>query len=184
VNLFLLFFEYFKIGLFSIGGGLATLPFIYRLAATYDWLAAADIPEMLAVAQLFPGGLGINLAAYIGLRAARLAGALVAPLGLITPPLIIIIVIARLYDAFKKNTVVRNVFDGLKPAAAGLLASVAWGLLRLSLLSVEYQRWYEILRIKECAIFVVLYILMLKLKKFPTAIFVVLGAAAGIVFRL
>ncbi|MDR0409586.1 MAG: chromate transporter [Spirochaetaceae bacterium] len=183
MDVLLLYFEFVTIGLFSIGGGLATLPFIYRLAEKYAWLDAARIPDMLAVAQIIPGAIGVNLGAYTGLIAAGPVGALTAAVGLITGPVVIIIVIARLYDGFRKNNVTRRVFEGLRPAAAGLLAAAGYGMLRSSLFQSGVD-WYAVLKPRECILFIVFYILLVKLKKLSTLFFIISGAFAGIVLRL
>jgi chromate transporter len=180
----LIYFEFVTIGLFSIGGGLATLPFIYRLAAKYPWFTAEQIPDMFAVAQIVPGAIGVNLGAYAGLRAAGIAGAFIAAIGLITGPVIIIIIIARLYGGFKKNLIVRSIFEGLRPAAAGLLAAAGYGILKLALCRTEADAWYEILKPRECLLFILFYFLLLKFRKLSALFFIVVGALTGVVFQL
>ncbi|MDR3356020.1 MAG: chromate transporter [Spirochaetaceae bacterium] len=184
MNVLLLYIEFFAIGIFSIGGGLATLPFIYRLAGKYPWLEAAQIPDMLAVAQLLPGAMGVNLGAYVGIHAADVAGAFVAASGLVSAPVMIIIVIARLYDDFKKNQAVQSVFEGLRPAAAGLLASAGYGVLKLAFYRQGAGVWYQSIKLQECFISVIFYILLAHFKKLPTVLFIVAGALAGIILKL
>ncbi|MDR1363165.1 MAG: chromate transporter [Spirochaetaceae bacterium] len=184
MNILILYFEFVAIGLFSIGGGLSTLPFIYRLADKYAWLDAVDIPDMLAVAQLIPGAIGVNLGAYTGIRAAGVAGAFITALGLITGPVIIIIVIARLYDGFKRNRIAQSVFEGLRPAAAGLLAAAGYGMLNYSLFQAGAAVWYKFLKPRECVLFIIFYILLVKLKKLSALFFIAAGAIAGIALQL
>ncbi|MDR2802881.1 MAG: chromate transporter [Treponema sp.] len=184
MSVFLLYFEFVSIGLFSIGGGLATLPFIYRLAGKYAWLDAANIPDMFAVAQLIPGAIGVNLGAYTGLRAAGPAGAYMAALGLITGPVAIIIIIARFYERFKKNCIVQSVFDGLRPAAAGLLAFAGYGILKRALCLPNTAGAQPIFKPCECILFVIFYFLLITLKKMPVVFFIAMGAAAGIMLKL
>lgn len=184
MNVLLLYLEFVVIGLFSIGGGLATLPFIYRLAGKYSWLDAAQIPDMFAVAQIIPGAIGVNLGAYVGLRAAGAAGAFIAAIGLISGPVIIIIVIARLYESFKKNHIVQSVFEGLRPAAAGLLAAAGYGILKSSLFLPNAGVWYKIFKPRECLLFIIFFILFAKFKKISALFFIAAGALAGIVFKL
>ncbi|MDR0387566.1 MAG: chromate transporter, partial [Treponema sp.] len=119
----ILFGEFFKIGLFSIGGGLATLPFLYRLAETYPWLPVEAIPDITAAVQFSPGAIGVNLSFYTGFLCAGIAGGVTAALGLITPSIVIIIIVARMLAVFKEDRTLKAVFTGLRPAAAGLLAS-------------------------------------------------------------
>jgi chromate transporter len=184
MNILLLYIEFVGIGLFSIGGGLATLPFIYNLAGRYAWLDAAQIPDMIAVVQLIPGAIGVNLGAYVGLRAAGVPGAFVAAAGLVSAPVAIIIVIARLYDGFKKNRVVQGVFEGMRPAAAGLLAAAGYGVLSLALYRPEATVWYQTLKLREFFISVIFYALLACFKKWPTVLFIVAGALTGIVLKL
>ena len=184
MNILLLYLEFAGIGIFSIGGGLATLPFIYSLAGKYSWLDAARIPDMFAVAQLLPGAIGINLGAYVGVQAAGVLGAFAAVCGLVSAPVVIIIVIARLYDSFKRNSVVRSVFEGMRPAAAGLLAAAAYGILKLALYNPAAAAWYQSLKLRECLISSVFYVLLTCFKKSPTVIFIAAGALAGIILKL
>ncbi|MDR2101384.1 MAG: chromate transporter, partial [Treponema sp.] len=94
MTLLVLFAEFFKIGLFAVGGGLATLPFLYQLADKYDWLSRDMILDFQAVAQSLPGAIGANMAAYTGFRNAGISGGFIAALGLVSPSIIIIIIIA------------------------------------------------------------------------------------------
>jgi chromate transporter len=184
VNILLLYLEFAGIGLFSIGGGLATLPFIYNLAGRYSWLDAARIPDMFAVTQLIPGAIGINLGAYVGVRAAGLLGAFAAACGLVSAPVVIIIVIARLYDGFKRNRIARSVFEGMRPAAAGLLAAAGYGILKLAFYRPGAAFWYQSIKLRECLISVIFYILLAYFKKSSTVLFIVAGALTGIILKL
>ena len=92
--LFLLFIEFFKIGLFSIGGGLATLPFLYSLADKYHWIDSTTISNMIAVSESTPGPIGINMATYCGFKVYGILGAIIASLSLVLPAFIIIILIS------------------------------------------------------------------------------------------
>jgi chromate transporter len=172
-----LFAEFFKIGLFAIGGGLATLPFLYKLAEKYDWISAELIPDMVAVAQSTPGAIGVNIAVYAGFTCAGIPGGVIAALGLITPSIIIIIIIARMLRAFKESSVVQSVFSGLRPAAAGLLSAACFAAIKLSLYNSAAASWYEILRWRECILFAVLFILIYRFKRHP----IIYIAAAGVV---
>ncbi|MDR3167758.1 MAG: chromate transporter [Treponema sp.] len=182
MTLLVLFAEFFKIGLFAIGGGLATLPFLYKLADKYDWLSWDMILDIQAVAQSLPGAIGANMAAYTGFRCAGIPGGFIATLGLISPSIIIIIVIARMLRAFKESTLVTAVFSGLRPAAAGLLAAACFGAIKLSLYNAAAPVWYELLRWRQCLLFGVLFILIVKFKKHPV-VYIAAAGAAGIVLQ-
>jgi chromate transporter len=183
VNLLLLYAEFFKIGVFSVGGGLATLPFLYQMADKYEWLTRENVADFLAIAQSSPGAIGVNMAAQTGFRCAGLPGAILAALGLISPAIVIIVIIARMLLAFKENKIVALVFSGLRPAAAGLLAAACFGALKISLYNGAAAKWYEIIRLREFVIFAVLFLLVLRFKGHPI-IYIALGAAAGIALGL
>jgi chromate transporter len=129
----ILFAEFVKIGLFSIGGGLATLPFLFELAAKYDWLSPKDVGDFLAIAQSSPGAVGVNMAAQTGFRAGGIPGAFIAALGLVTVPIAVILIIAPMITAFKKSSAAAAVLSGLRPAAVGLIAAAGFGVWKLAL---------------------------------------------------
>lgn len=105
MTLFQLFFQFFQVGLFSIGGGLATLPFLYHLSDTMGWFTYNDIANMIAIAESTPGAIGINMASYAGYITAGIPGALLATVGLVTPCIIIIICIARILQRFREKNI-------------------------------------------------------------------------------
>ena len=120
----LLFYEFFKTGLFAVGGGLATLPFLYDMAARHpEWFTVSQLADMLAVSESTPGPLGVNMATYVGYETAGVPGALLATLGVITPGIIIILVIASFLSKFRNNRSVEAVFSGLRPASTALIVS-------------------------------------------------------------
>lgn len=117
---FTLAYEFFKIGLFSIGGGMATLPFLMDLAGKYDWFTIAQVADMAAISESTPGPLGVNMATFAGYHAAGIPGALIATLALTAPALIIIILIAKFLENFSENQTVQAVFYGIRPTVAAL----------------------------------------------------------------
>jgi len=187
MSLFLLYAEFFKIGLFSVGGGLATLPFLYNMASNGSWLTSEDIGNFLAIAQSSPGAIGVNVSAQTGYLAAGTNGAILAPLGLVTPAILMIIIIARILSAFKENTVVKAVFGGLRPAAAGLIFAAGFGVIALSLYSMNVFHqtgiWYSGIRWKEIILFTILFLLIWKFKKHPI-LYVAIAGAAGVALGL
>jgi chromate transporter len=182
VNVFLLYAEFVKIGLFSVGGGLATLPFLFELAEKYDWLTPEKLGDFLAIAQSSPGAIGVNVAALAGFAAAGIPGAFAAALGLITVPIVVIILVARMLAAFKENQSVQAVFSGLRPAAAGLIAAAGFGVWKLVLYNGAAPLWYESLRWKETLLFVVLFALIWKFKKHPV-VYIAAAGLMGLVFQ-
>ena len=189
MNLLYLFATFFRIGLFAIGGGLATLPFLFELADnstginTAGWLTREMIGNMLAVAQSSPGAIGANLSAYTGFRYAWVPGAYIAALGLTVPSIIIIIIVARTLRAFRESAVIKSLFSGFRPAAAGLLSAAGFGAIALSLWNAAAPVWYTYIRWKEALIFAVLFFLIFKFKKHPI-IYIIAAGAAGVVLKL
>ena len=118
-----LMFEFFKTGLFAVGGGLATLPFLYEMSAATGWFTSQDIMNLIAVSESTPGAIGINMSTYVGFITAGLPGAILATLALAAPSVIVIILISKVLDKFKDSPVVQGVFKGLRPASTALIAA-------------------------------------------------------------
>lgn len=118
-----LFWEFFKTGLFAVGGGMATLPFLYDMSARTGWFSPAQLADMIAVSESTPGPIGVNMATYVGYSTAGILGSLTATLGLVTPSVIIILVIAGFLGRFRSNKYVDSVFYGLRPCSIGLIAA-------------------------------------------------------------
>jgi chromate transporter len=183
MKLLYLFLNFSRIGLFSIGGGLATLPFLFEIADNSNWLYREAIGNMLAIAQSAPGAIGVNLAAYVGYTYAGHFAGYIAALGLVFPSIIIIVIVARMLEKFKENRIVKSVFTGLRPAAAGLLSAAAFGAIMLSVWNDAALEWFEFIRWKELLLFGVLFFLVIKFKKHPI-LYVIAAGAAGVVLKL
>lgn len=119
-----LFLEFFHIGLFSFGGGYATLPFLYHIADVQQWYTTKQLSDMIAISSITPGPVGVNVATFAGFMTSGVLGALVATTSVILPSLIIVIAISKLLQQFKHNKYVQSVIYTLKPAGCGLLAAV------------------------------------------------------------
>ena len=189
MNLVYLFADFFRIGLFSVGGGYAILPFLFEMADNSsginadDWLTRELIGNMLAVAQSLPGPIGSNLSAYTGFQYAGIPGSFTAGLSLAAPSIIIIMIIARMLQAFKENAIVKSIFSGLKPAAAGLLSAAALSAILLAIWNSSAGVWYEFLRWKETLIFAFIFFLIFKLKKHPV-VYILAAGIVGVVLKL
>ena len=118
-----LYWEFFKTGLFAVGGGMATLPFLKDIGEKTGWYTYADLMNMLAVSESTPGPIGINMATYVGFTAGGPLGALVATLGEVTPSIVVILIVAALLKSFRDNKYVNNAFYGLRPASTGLIGA-------------------------------------------------------------
>ena len=184
MNILYLFANFFRIGFFSVGGGYAILPFLFEMADNSGgWLTRELIGNMLAVAQSLPGPIGSNLSAYTGFQYAGVPGSFTAGLSLAAPSIIVIMIIARMLQAFKENAIVRSVFSGLKPAAAGLLSAAALGAILLAIWNSSAGVWYEYLRWKETLIFALLFFLIFKFKKHPI-VYILAAGITGIILKL
>ena len=120
-----LYWEFFKTGLFAIGGGMATLPFLKDIGATTGWFSQTDLMNMLAVSESTPGPVGINMATYVGYTVGGVPGAIVATIGEVTPSIIVILIVAAMLAKFRDSQYVANAFYGLRPATVGLIAAAA-----------------------------------------------------------
>ena len=133
-TLLLLCLNFMKAGLFAIGGGLATLPFITDISNNHpDWFTKADIANMVAVSESTPGPIGINMATYVGYHVAGIPGAILTTLSLVFPSFVIMLILAGFMDRYSENRIVKSVFAGLRPAAIGLIAAAGFSVFLIAL---------------------------------------------------
>ncbi|HAN44783.1 MAG TPA: chromate transporter [Ruminococcaceae bacterium] len=182
-----LFYEFFKAGLFAIGGGLATLPFLYKISEKFpEWFTQAQLIDMIAVSESTPGPIGINMATYAGYHAGGILGGVIATLGLVAPSIIVIILIAKILDKFKASKYVSWTFYGLRPAVVGLISAAAFEVIKVSLFTLDKfgatKSFADILNYKAILLFGAIIFLLYKLKKHPV-VYIALAAAAGIAFK-
>ena len=184
-----LFWEFFKTGLFAVGGGMATLPFLYDMADRTGWFTAAQLADMIAVSESTPGPIGVNMATYVGFHTAGIVGSLVATLGLITPQIVIILMISRVLQKFRQNKTVDAAFYGLRPCSVGLIAAA--GLLVVKVAMFRFDRFGEsglladLFNWKALALAAVLLVLTRwakPLKKLHPIFFILGSAIVGVVF--
>lgn len=173
-----LFYEFFKAGLFAVGGGLATLPFLYNMADNYPWFTHSELTDMIAISESTPGPIGVNMATYAGFNGAGISGGIVATLGLILPSIIVILIISSFLNKFKDNKFVEYSFYGIRPAVCGLISAAVFDIISVTLLDLNFSgSLINIFKIKEIILFIVLFILIKKIKVHP--IFFIL--ASGII---
>ena len=120
---FRLFWEFFKTGLFAVGGGMATLPFLKDIGESTGWYTYTELMNMLAVSESTPGPIGINMATYVGFTAGGVPGAVIATLGEVMPSIIVILIVAAMLKKFQNSRLVRDAFYGLRPASTGLIGA-------------------------------------------------------------
>lgn len=187
MTLLLMFLEFFKTGLFAIGGGLATLPFLHNMADKYDWFTRSDLADMIAVSESTPGPIGINMATYVGFHTAGVLGAVITTTALVLPSVIVIMIVASFLKRFSESFYVKSAFYGLRPAVTGLIAAAAFEIYRITLLAIEpfleTRNLLNLFQWKNIVLFAALFILNKKVKWHPVFI-ILIAAAAGIVFQL
>jgi len=132
-----LFWEFFKTGLFAIGGGMATIPFLKDIGLTTGWYTQTDLMNMLAVSESTPGPIGINMATYVGYTAAGVPGAVIATIGEVTPSIIVILIVAAMLKRFRDSKYVNNAFYGLRPASTGLIGAACASVVLQVLLGIQ-----------------------------------------------
>lgn len=181
-----LFYEFFKTGLFAVGGGLATLPFLQNIADKTGWFTRAQLADMVAISESTPGPIGINMATYAGFSAAGILGSIVATLGLITPALVVIMIIAGFLKKFQDNKYVQNAFYGLRPASVGMISAAFVSVLTMSVIRVDLFQasgnWMDLFSIKAILLAAAVYILTNKTKWHP-AFFLLGSAIVGVIFQ-
>ena len=181
-----LFYEFFKVGLFAVGGGLATLPFLYALSSKSGWFTATDIADMIAVSESTPGAIGVNMATFAGYLTGGIPGAVLSTVGLVLPSIIVILLIANLLDNFQERTVVKDAFYGLRPASIALIAASGINVVAVTLLDLDKYRSTgaaaDLLAWKAILLGIVFFAAQKRLKWSPVA-FIAISAAVGIIFK-
>ena len=184
----LLCWEYFKTGLFAVGGGYATIPFLREMSLKYGWFTLDDVATMLAVSESTPGPIGVNMATYVGYSMFGIPGAIAATLSLVAPSVIVVTIIAGVLERFKKFEAVQGIFSGLRPAVSGFILSAVISIFLVALFHTDafaeggggiasFFNW------KSIILFAVLLAGYKLPKKTPHPIFLIIAAAcAGMVF--
>ena len=178
MTLITLCWEFFKTGLFSIGGGLATLPFLFKMGEKYNWYEVEDLTNMIAVSESTPGPIGVNMSTYVGSSVGGVLGGILATIFLILPSIISILIIARILRKFSENKLVKELFYGLRPAVVGMLFSSVLSVFEASLFQGSFMSGIDI---KSAILFGVLLFFVIKFKKHPI-FYIGAGALAGILF--
>lgn len=182
-----LFWEFFKTGLFAVGGGLATLPFLYDMGERTGWFTAHQVADMLAVSESTPGPIGINMAVYTGYTSAGPLGSVCALVGIVTPSIIVIILVAAALRAFRDNKYVNGAFYGIRPASTGLIAAAGLTVAVGALLDTDawsgWSRFWTVFNWKALALAAVIFAVSKVFKKLHPVFLILIGAVAGALFR-
>ena len=180
-----LIFEFFKTGLFAVGGGLATLPFLYEMGEKTGWFTNQDVLNLLAVSESTPGPIGINMSTYVGFITAGVPGAIIASLSLTAPCVIVILLVIQVLDKFKGSPLVEGIFKSLRPASIGLITAAFLGVCQETLVNLDaFAGLGTILNVVNWKALILaggLFVLMRKWKVHPIA-YIGIAAVVGVVF--
>ena len=179
-----LFLEFCKVGLFSVGGGLATIPFLTDLGSRTGWFTSGQLADMIAVSESTPGPIGVNMATYVGYTCGGIPGGIIATLGLICPSIIIILIISGFLSKFRESKRVDAVFYGLRAASVALITAALLQVAKIALMNHEtaagtVQLFYWPAIILAAAVFICNQ--YTPLKKLHPIIFIAASALIGIV---
>ena len=180
-----LFWEFLKIGLFAVGGGMATLPFLRELGTRTGWFSQDLITDMIAISESTPGPIGINMATYVGCNIAGLPGGFIATMGELIPSLLIVILISKSLERFRNAKAVGDAFYGLRPAVTGLIAAAGISVVQVSIITLGlYQQSGSLLNLvdwKKLLLFAIMFFGIRKFKWHPV-IYIAISAVVGLVF--
>lgn len=167
-----LFWEFFKIGLFAVGGGLVTIPFLFELTKKFDWFTAQELMDMIAVSQSTPGPVGINMATYAGFKTAGVFGGITATFGLALPSLIIVILVSKLLSRYAENLFVDDIMTAIRPAGIALILQAGIELFKLSV--TDYFSFVIMLG----------FLILIYFYKKSPIFYIILSAIVGVVLEL
>lgn len=178
-----LFWEFLKIGLFAVGGGMATLPFLQRLSETTGWFPQSLITDMIAISESTPGPIGINMATYVGYNIAGVPGGIVATMGEVLPAIVIVVFVSKSLERFRGNKLVDAAFYGLRPAVTGLIAAAGIGVMQVTMLHMDLFRQtgniLDLFDFVKILYFILIFIAIKKFKKHPI-FYIAVSAVVGI----
>lgn len=181
MTLLMLCVEFFLTGLFAIGGGLATLPFLTQMSVRHpEWFSQEMLVNMVAISESTPGPIGVNMATYVGYTVCGLPGAFLSTCALVLPSLIVIMIIARVLERYRDSALVNTAFSALRPVVVGLIAAAAYAIVRLVLASAAGFPWLNLVLL--AALFALMH--LKPLKKLHPILFIAFGAVLGIVLKL
>ena len=193
MDLLIMCLEFMKTGLFAVGGGLATIPFLYEMSDKYGWFTNQDILTFLAVAESTPGPIGINMATYAGFITNGWYGSIFATLSLVLPSIVVILIIASVLDKFRKNRFVLGCFRILRPASTAFIAAAGFNVIMTVFFDVEKITFDMMGKLGEIfthinwiaiIMFGVLFAAMRYFKKIHPIVFILISAGLGILLGL
>lgn len=178
-SVFLLFFEFVKIGLFTYGGGYASLPFLYELTEKYDWFSHQQLTQLIAISGITPGPIGLNMATFCGFQTLGLIGAIISSLALVLPMIIITSQVFRLYRKFCESKLVKSILYVLRPTSCALITGVGLKLFYNLVLNNNFK--FALVNFRALFVVLFLFILTFKLKRDPI-IYMAIAGLLGVIF--
>ena len=182
-----LFIEFFKTGLFAVGGGLATLPFLSQMGSKYGWFTQEELANMLAVSESTPGPIGVNMATYVGNTTTGILGGIITTLALVLPSYLVVLAVSKVMERFRENKYVKSSMSTLRPASVGMVSAAVLGVVQSVLLdmnAVAALSWGEMILFPNLLLFAVLLVSCVKFDKLHPLVFLSIGAVAGVVLGL
>lgn len=183
-----LFAEFFQVGLFAVGGGMATIPFLYDMSTRTGWFTAARLADMIAVSESTPGPIGVNMSTYVGFSLAGIPGAVISTLGFVAPSVIIVLLVSLFLERFRHNRYVDSLFYGLRPASSGLIASAALSVVTVALLTDGWSFGTLLPAIRWAAVALAAFLFVVTnlphTKKWHPIVFLLFSAAVGVLLHL
>lgn len=180
----LLIIEFFKTGLFALGGGLATIPFLQDMIENYGWFDQSALMDMIAVGESTPGPIGVNMATYVGYIATHsIFGGVVTTLSLVAPSLMIIIIVAQFLKKFKESKLVQSAFYGLRPAVCAMIASAAFGIF-ITTMFKDSMISLKNINLLSLILFIGLFLFTKWKKNLHPIVLIIVCAVLGIIFQL
>lgn len=187
--------EFFKTGLFAIGGGLATLPFLSKMSDAYGWFTQDDIGNMLAVSEATPGPIGVNMATYVGNTIGSSAGGVIggilcgilSTLSLVIPSYLVILIVFKVMTRFSENRYVQGAMKTLRPASVGMVSAAVLGILESVLFNFDAAavgQWNSVVLVPSLLLFAGIYILYYFFQKLHPIVILAIGAVAGVLLKL
>ena len=168
----LLFWEFFQIGLFAVGGGLVTVPFLFDLAEKYPWFTTKELTDMIAISQSTPGPVGINMATFAGFEVAGITGSMIATISEVLPSMIVVYFIAKMLSKWHENIYVNKVLTAVRPAVLALILFAGWDIAKETI--IDY---------KSVLILLILLTAM-RLYKTSAIFYIIIAAIIGVAFRI
>ena len=178
-----LYLEFFKIGLFAVGGGMAAIPFLQRLSDSTGWFSQALVSDMIAISESTPGPIGINMATYVGFNVSGIIGGIIATLGVVTPAVVIVTIVSIYLQKFSKSKAVGYIFYGLRPAVTGLIAAAGYSVVKIALMNwkgfAQTGSYIDLFQWGKLLYCVIVFLAIKKFKKHPV-VYIAASAAVGL----